>query len=264
MADKKRMKLFRMLAAPFAEDAALFIPDCLGYFSRFLDPRHDDFGRNFTTCFLVDAEGQVAIFSNRWEFDYVPYNILFHLEQYNQCTRLLFPGAEEEWPELPEIAWDEKRHRNMCALQEYADGRVSGRKVCALLRRGRLFESLEMLFSLLSAYRVLCCEKELLQERLRIWRDFKREYREKGVYVFEPHPELKTLVKISTPKASCGEQVAQLARTIGQRVPFSFRDVTCIDSDCLRKLWIAQVREDWAGGRHEGPELPLRSVTPQK
>ena len=47
MMDRNRLKLFRLLSYPLPPDPIIYIPDCLGQYSPFLDPLHDNFGREY-------------------------------------------------------------------------------------------------------------------------------------------------------------------------------------------------------------------------
>ncbi len=234
----QRLNLFKLLSVPYGAAVTPYIPDSLGFFSPFIDPWHDHFGRDFVTCFLIDVEGKVAVFNNTRELNYVPYNILFHPEAYNRCLPLLFPDDEEgEWPFT--AGADECYHK-WENLRAFALGDLSAEKLVSLLRKGRFFEGVEMLLRRVSVYRLLCFDKELLQERFKVWKEFKKEFRAKGVYVFEPHPARGELVKLSSPRTECDERIAALARTIGQTVPILFRDVSTIDADSLRNWWVSE------------------------
>ncbi len=244
--NKKRLQLFKLLSAPQFEDEFLFIPDCLGDGSPYSDPLQDDYGRDFTICFLTDNQGSVAVFGNIREIDYIPYEILFNLNTYNQCLSLLFGICNRMDLTPPDVEWPVlyKQIRQHQLLKEYALGETSFRSIFSRLMKGQIFEGLEKLVCLFFAYYLLCFKKEIIRDSLKNWKQLKRYYQKKGLYVFVPHPRLGKLVKVFTPNAPCDPHISSLARTIGQNLPFSFGDRKDIDIDFLRTLRSHPVIED--------------------
>ena len=243
MMDRNRLKLFRLLSYPLPPDPIIYIPDCLGQYSPFLDPLHDNFGREYVTCFLIDKNGKVAMFLNRWYFDYVPYNILFNLNEYNRCLKLLFceDVVSENFPINEQFSIN---YENVVILNEYAEGSISIMNALSLLKKGYIFECIGSIFRLLRAYYLLQSEKRFLQYHLKQWKKFKIEYQRMGIYVFVAHPKLKKLIKIFSPNKNCDREISTLVEKVGQKIPLSFSSTKYIDSEYLQRLWISQIRQD--------------------
>lgn len=237
-----RYKLFKLFFLPCPFEPLPYIPDCMGEFSPFLDPLHDDFGRNSTTCFLLDREGNIGIFWNESEIDYVPYNILFNVTEYNQCIKHLYTNADiiSVNERLFSIEDDigNRLIRKIEILKRFALADISFRRVIDYLIQGNIFASLEIFFLLLNVYFLLCFEKKLLHNTLLIWKEHKKYYQNRGVFVFAPHSKCGKLIKLITPNRKCEENIFRLAKIVGQKVPFSFREINQIDVSSLKKLWL--------------------------
>jgi len=214
----------------------------MGLYSPFLDPLHDHFGREYVTCFLIDNNGKVAMFLNRWYFDYVPYNILFNLNEYNKCLKLLFCEdiVSKNFPIDEQFSID---YEKIAILNDYAEGSISMMNTLSLLRKGHIVECMGSFFQLLRAYRLLRSEKRFLQYHLKQWKKLKIEYQRMGLYVYVAHPRLKKLVKVFSPNKNCDGEISKLVEKVGQKVPLSFSSTKHIDSEYLRRLWISQIRQ---------------------
>ena len=238
-AEKKRLKLFRLLFAPTPADCEPYIPDCLGN-SLITNPRYDDFGRDCVWCFLVDKDGRVGVFFNRSDYNYVPYNTLFNLEQYNECLRLLFPSYLEDKISLTLILYlYDHLHlsEKISLLESYASDEISWNTLLKKSMSGHLLDASDQLFNLIRASSILLYDKWILQMKLALWKEFMKFYQRRGLYAFAPHPRLNKLIKIYRPYRECKGNVLKVVRIVGQHIPLSFREIDTLDFDYLRELW---------------------------
>jgi hypothetical protein len=151
-----REKLFRLYINVIPPDGNCYIPDSLGEFSPFIDPRHDSMGRELVTCFLVDAKGHIAIFLNRLPCNYVPYKILFNLDAYNRFMQDYFPEEDNDgiYPEENggPTTYDDRFYQKVHPVYDYIHGELS-------LRQANSFSFIEKLFWLIKAFFITRFEK---------------------------------------------------------------------------------------------------------
>lgn len=237
--DRKNLKLFRLLSGPMSADYVPYIPDCLGD-SLVTYPLYDDFGRDCVWCFLIDKDGKVGVFYNEYRYNYVPYNILFNLEKYNECLKLLFPPYIEDNVHLiftMHLCNHSRLREKRALLDSYANGMLSWSTLLKETMRGHLLEAAEQLFNLIHVYNILLRDKWILKMDLDIWKEIMKFYQKRGLYAFAPHPRLNKLIKIYRPYKDCTEDVLKAVRIVGQHIPLSFRDIDALDFDYLRELW---------------------------
>lgn len=234
--NRTKEKLFRLYAAPCPPDGVFYIPDCMGEYTPFLDPRHDSFGQELVTCFLVDTEGHIGMFLNRKPCGYVPYNILFHVDEYNRFLQHYFPQDEAEAMYTKAFGApltrqeQEQEYRKQLPVQEYIDGELS-------LRRTNPLSFFVELFRLLTALHTLHTDKELRAKKLRAWKMLKRYYQHKGLYVFEPSPDHSRLIRIFAPNRLPPKSITEQVSIFAQKVPLDFSSLRSIDFSALRQLW---------------------------
>lgn len=229
--------------APIPPDPKPYIPDCLGIYSPFLDPLHDSFGRELVTCFLVDRCGNVAIFLNRREFNYVPYNTLFNLEEYNECLSLLFNDDVALPPQ--KIIINNISYVYSEKIKKFAIGKISFKEITTAIMKGRIFDGIHGIYDLLHVCYIMFSKKYILHSRFHFWKVLKKYYQNKGVYVYAPHEKLNKLVKIYSPYKKSTEKICNLAKKVGQSVPISLSEEKYIDFDFLKLLWIKQARQSY-------------------
>lgn len=237
-----RYKLFTLYWLPPEFEPLPYIPDCMGEFSPFLDPMHDDFGRDFTTCFILDKEGNVGIFENDGEINYVPYNILFNVTEYNKCIKLLYANADTYGKIEGLISIENCKGnsliRKIGILRRFALDEISFKRAIDYLKNGRISSCLETFFLLFNVYFILCFEKKIIHDKFLFWKNSIKYYQNRGVFVFAPHPKYGKLIKLITPNKKIDENIFREANIIGQHVPFSFREIDSIDISYLKKLWL--------------------------
>lgn len=233
-----RYKLFKLFYMPCELDPLPYIPDCMGEFSPFLDPLHDDFGRNFTTCFLLDKEGNVGIFWNERDIDYVPYNILFNVTEYNQCIKLLYTNDHSERLSPKKNNDGNRLIRKIDILQRFALDEVSFKSVICYLKQGRIGASLEIFVLLFYVYFLLCFEKKIIHNQLLLFKERKKYYQNRGVFVFAPYPKYGMLIKLITPNKKCDKNIFEKAKVIGQKISISFREKKHIDISHIKEMWL--------------------------
>ena len=210
----------------------------MGEFSPFLDPLHDDFGRDFTTCFLLDKQGDVGIFLNERDLDYVPYNILFNLTEYNQCIKSLYTNSDGESSSVIENYDENLLYRKIEILTQFARDEISFKRVIDYLKQGCLGAGLEMLIRLFNVYFLLCFDKKIIHNQLLLWKRRKKYYQNRGVFVFAHCPKSGKLIKLLSPNQKCDENICRLAKIVGQKVPFLFSKTKYIDVSYLKKIWL--------------------------
>ena len=229
-----REKLFRLYANVIPPDGNCYIPDSLGEFSPFIDPRHDSMGRELVTCFLVDAKGHIAMFLNRLPCNYVPYNILFNLEAYNRFMQDYFPEGDNDgiYPEENggPTTYDDRFYQKVRPVYDYIHGELS-------LRQANSFSFIEKLFWLIKAFFITRFDKKLRAEKFRQWHALKRYYQKKAIYVFAPSPDYTRLIRIFSPNRMPAPELAKQVSVFAQSVPLDFSSTRAIDFNDLRNMW---------------------------
>ena len=229
-----REKLFRLYADAIPPDGDHYIPDSMGKFSPFTDPRHDSMGRELVTCFLVDTKGRIAMFLNRLPCDYVPYRILFHTEAYNRFMLGYFPkgncdGIYTEEHGFPTTG-AEQNHQRLRPVYEYTQGEISLRQISP-------FQFLAELYRLIKAGLIIRFDKKLRAQKLRQWKALKRYYQSKGLYVYAPAPDYTRLIRIFSPNRLPAHGITEQVSVFGQTVPFDFSSTRYIDFNELKKMF---------------------------
>lgn len=222
-------KLFRLLNTPVPPCGEHYIPDCVNP-EGVLDPRHDNSGRELVNCFLVDADGCIAMFLNRQETGYVPYNTLFHIEEYNRFLLRLFPDCFEAdtSAELPPDI--DTRLIKIARVHDYLEGRLS-------LRCLAPFELAARIYRRLRAYHTILFDKEFRQASFRNWKELKRYFQGKGLYAYTPSADHQQLIRIFSPNRRCDSTLARQAKVIGQQLDIRFCNSRSIPFAYLMRRW---------------------------
>ena len=246
-----RGKLFRLYADAIPLNTGIYVPDCLGEYSPYLDPRHDSLGRELVNCFLVDSKGHIAMFLNRRPCDYVPYRILFHLDAYNRFMQDYFPEGDDDeiYPEEGEnpTTYDDRFYQKVRPVYDYIHGELS-------LRQANSFSFIEKLFWLIKAFFITRFDKKLRAEKFRQWHALKRYYQKKAIYVFAPSPDYTRLIRIFSPNRMPAPGLAEQVSVFAQSVPLDFSSTRCIEFSDLRKMWELEI--------HQGPTCVPKITAP--
>lgn len=228
-------KLFRLYADAIPPGGDYYIPDSLGEYSPYLDPRHDSMGRELVTCFLVDSKGHVAMFLNRLPCDYVPYNILFHPEAYNRFMQEYFPKGNDDALYTEQHGFStigaEHFYQEAQPVYEYLQGKIS-------LRQTSPFQFFAELYRLIKAGLIIRFDKKLRAKKFRQWKALKRYYQSKGLYVYAPSPDFSRLVRIFSPNRLPDNSIAEQVSVFSQTVSLDFSTTRSIDFSDLKKMWI--------------------------
>ena len=233
---RTKEKLFRLYAAPCPPDGVFYIPDCMGEYSPFLDPQHDSFGQELVTCFLVDPEGHIGMFLNRKPCGYVPYNLLFHVDEYNRFLKHYFPQDEADamytqaFGSPKSLQEQEQAYRRQLPVWEYINGELS-------LRGANPISFFVELCRIVQALHTLRYDKELRATKLRAWKTLKRYYQRKGLYVFAPSPDYTRLIRIFAPNRLPRKAITEEVAVFAQKVPLDFSATRSIAFSTLRQMW---------------------------
>lgn len=230
-----REKLFRLYADAIPPDGNCYIPDSLGEFSPFTDPRHDSMGRELVTCFLVDAKGHIAMFLNRLPCNYVPYNILFNLEAYNRFMQDYFPKGNDDGIYTEKngftTTYTDQNYQKLRPVYEYIKGEISLRQISP-------FQFFVEFYYLIKAGLIILFDKELRAKKFRQWKALKRYYQSKCLYVFAASPDYTRLVRIFSPNRMPAPELAKQVSVFAQSVPLDFSSTRTIDFNDLKNMWL--------------------------